>query len=590
MSKISKICLIFLTISLVTGLASANQFEDDESFFEEEQIEIVDNWDEFIDISQEHLTVEDGTLIYDSSDSNSETILETDNSAIYSEVETGEVDVAGTSTLNHIIGEEGDYGTQTQDSDVFESNSLTSVSYSGENTLSTSIFFEPTSYGMPVAYPFTISIDEESVEDVNNIQPQETVTITSSYDNAVIYVEEDGTTTELGNVSSSDPIGEIDYTFPTDDVSEVEIYGEDEDGSTSNNINRYYNDREGLFQSSYGYYELNSMTAMTYHEVERIESYGIEEEDEDEFGTVSVGEDLIQFTENVEVTDDSITVIDPDQKGEVQFESSSTGVLLDVEITGDSEIVSNDLGDVIYSNGEVEREGITTTIKESGVYEFESEEQFTTTLELYENSDITINEISQTDEEEEPPEIDTFMIGQDIDGVVDLQEDNVYQDYYHRDGEVSYVHASRYLLDLDTEDVIDQTGWDNVGEYELGSENEDAIGEHTIEYTDEFNYNLYTEGEYAVGIIVVRSDNQVAGDNLDEETYTVEDWEEYEHSVVSRTEVPFGVVAAEEPQSPIDSIQNFFNGLVESIVSSLETIFDEGEIQYPDLENPPHIS
>ena len=198
-------------------------------------------------------------------------------------------------------------------------------------------------------------------------------------------------------------------------------------------------------------------------------------------------------------------------------------------------------------------------------------------------------ESSEEDEEESGEEIPSYIVGQTAEGQLDIQA-NVYQDYYHNDGEVSYVHATNYFTDVDEGTILEQGEWEDIGLWEKGEADEGSYGTFEVDYTADFQETRFDTGRFAFGVVIVQSENEVDVESLNEDDLSLEDWGEYEHTEIDRVEYEFAVVESTEPVGVIESLNNFFSGIVQSITESLEQTFSDGQLQLPQLDNPPTVS
>ena len=214
---------------------------------------------------------------------------------------------------------------------------------------------------------------------------------------------------------------------------------------------------------------------------------------------------------------------------------------------------------------------------------FEIFDEATTDQTNYVYQDSYLHEMELT-----TPEIETYVVGQDIVGDLSVEGEE-YQDYYHSDGSVSYLHGTSFIQ-KDGE-VISQSEWENVGQFEVGSSevSSNDVGVQPYSFGQEFGETYYTAGEYTFGVMVMRSDSQIKPESLDEESLSLGEWEEYEHQEVTRETFEFAVVEADQPLGVIESLNVFFSSITESIVQTLQDVFSDGEIQLPQLEEPPTV-
>ena len=192
----------------------------------------------------------------------------------------------------------------------------------------------------------------------------------------------------------------------------------------------------------------------------------------------------------------------------------------------------------------------------------------------------------------EQREIPTYVVGQEVEGDMEitqyLNDDTVYPDYYHEDGEVAYYHATWSVAEVDGDDthIIEQGDWVDVGEDIQTAD----TGSEYLEFENEFSETFHNDGQYVFQMHLVLSESE-AEPQVDEEGYFDEEfeWKDYEHDQVAMEIFEFEVVSADEPDSPLESLANFFSDIVSGIIDSLTGVFDDGELLMPDLEEPPEV-
>lgn len=308
------------------------------------------------------------------------------------------------------------------------------------------------------------------------------------------------------------------------------------------------------------------------------EGWEIGTDDFGEFDTETVstyeGSTIVHISEdeeNVEFTRDGVELSEGESSGSVTIDTFAESIVLDVEIEGDASLSSNDL----FIDGE------EIEITESGEYTTVTHGT-SAQLELEANSDVRVNSV----EYEEPIEIPSYIVEQDVTGSVEVSTD-VFQDYYYNDGSVSFVHATWALIDATNDEVIDQGDWEDVGEV-LSEPDEATITSASYEHT--FDQSFSSEGEYSFVTMIIQSTTEAQAE-ADEDGYFEQfEWEDYEHEEVARNSKEFVVVSASEPEGVLDSLSDFFSNIVDSIVDTLVDVFEDGELQMPNLGEPQEIN
>ena len=234
------------------------------------------------------------------------------------------------------------------------------------------------------------------------------------------------------------------------------------------------------------------------------------------------------------------------------------------------------LGESVFADGEIqsEWENLIFSSSESQIQPVDSE--------IYSVDVYNREEVSATTSSDDGEEIPSFIVGQTVSGEIGVQGD-VYQDYYYEDTEVSYTHATNYIVDVESGNYISQGEWTDLQQAE---DVEGEAGVYNVEYAHNFEETYYEPGEYAFGVTVVQSTAEVTNVEEDEGDSFEWEWSDYDHERVHTTEYEFAVVEADEPLGLLDSLNVFFGSIVDSIVDSLTTTFEEGSLQLPSLEQP----
>lgn len=197
-----------------------------------------------------------------------------------------------------------------------------------------------------------------------------------------------------------------------------------------------------------------------------------------------------------------------------------------------------------------------------------------TVADVYEN-DATANEIVA---------VDSYLVGQSVSGDV-VTGTTVQPDYNHEDGSVRY-YFTKSILTKDG-NIIDQSDWNKVNYAPSfdGGQTVDLVAQSSIDRTFD------QTGDYSYKVLVAKANstynwNGGSGEYY-EENQTERSWSDYDVSQIDEKTYAFQVVQADQTDSPLNALQNFFDSVIDDILGSIGALFDENPTALPEPDNPP---
>lgn len=174
----------------------------------------------------------------------------------------------------------------------------------------------------------------------------------------------------------------------------------------------------------------------------------------------------------------------------------------------------------------------------------------------------------------------SFIVGQKVEGSIS-DAFNVTPDYEYKDGDVTYYYTKDYVYHDGS--VVEESNWnriDNFGSY-TGEQTEKTI-------SNEINRDAESTGNYSVEtkLVEVSSTYEWDQDNdgvLDDS----QGWEPYDTETVGTIRYNYQVVKAMETPSALDALGNFFDSILDGMISTITDIFSSEPTAVPNPDNPP---